>query len=165
MIRISKLGLCGLIVGALALTGSLAQAQMNVDPALAKKGKAVFANKGCGACHTVGKAGQMAGPDLAGVTVRRSHDWLKRWLKNPTEMFGSDSIADAMVTEAKNVKMPNMKLSDSEIDAGSSITSLRTRRQSPSGKWSVVGKGWFRRRRKLQRCLCSLLSPCVPEVP
>ena len=32
-------------------------------------------------------------------------------------MFGQDSIVDAMVAEAKNVKMPNMKLSDSDIDA------------------------------------------------
>lgn len=117
MIRVSKLGLCGVIVAALALCGSVAQAQMNVDPALAKKGKSVFSNKGCAACHTIGKNGKMAGPDLAGVTERRSTDWLKRWLKNPTEMFGSDSIADAMLVAAKNVKMPNMKLNDSEIDA------------------------------------------------
>jgi cytochrome c551/c552 len=117
MIRISKLGLCGVIVGALALSASLAQAQMNVDASLAKKGKTLFQNRGCMACHTIGKSGKMAGPDLAGVTERRSHDWLKRWLKNPTEMIGSDSIADAMVAEAKNVKMPNMKLSDSDIDA------------------------------------------------
>jgi nitrite reductase (NO-forming) len=73
---------------------------MSVDPALAKKGKSVFVNKGCGACHSIGK-GKMAGPDLAGVTERRSHDWLKRWLKDPTAMFGNDSIADAMVVESQ----------------------------------------------------------------
>ena len=119
MIRISKLALCSFIVGALALSGSVAQAQMNVDATLAKRGKSLFASKGCNACHTIGKAGKStaAGPDLAGVTQRRSHDWLKRWLKDPTAMIGSDSIADAMVVAAKNVKMPNMKLSDSDIDA------------------------------------------------
>jgi hypothetical protein len=42
---------------------------------------------------------------------------LKRWLKDPNSMFGQDSIADAMVVEAKNVKMPNMKLSDADIEA------------------------------------------------
>jgi mono/diheme cytochrome c family protein len=119
MIRISKLALCTFVVGALALGASAAQAQMNVDPALAKKGKSLFGSRGCNACHTVGKAGKStaAGPDLAGVTQRRSHDWLKRWLKDPTAMIGSDSIADAMVVAAKNVKMPNMKLSDGDIDA------------------------------------------------
>jgi cbb3-type cytochrome oxidase cytochrome c subunit len=59
----------------------------------------------------------MAGPDLAHVTERRSHDWLKRWLKAPETMFGADSVVDAMVVAAKNVKMPNMKLNDSDIDA------------------------------------------------
>jgi cbb3-type cytochrome oxidase cytochrome c subunit len=59
----------------------------------------------------------MAGPDLAGVTNRRSRDWLRRWLKDPNAMFGQDSIADAMVVQAKNVKMPNMKLQDAEIEA------------------------------------------------
>jgi cytochrome c2 len=90
-----------------------------VDPALAKRGKTLFASRGCTACHTIGKSGKntAAGPDLAGVTERRTHDWLKRWLKNPTEMIGSDSIADEMVVAAKNVKMPNMKLGDSDIDA------------------------------------------------
>jgi len=109
MIRISKLGLCTLIVGALALSASVAHAQD------AKKGKSLYGSKGCGACHTIGK-GRLAGPDLKGVTDRRSHDWLKKWLHNPTEMIGQDSIADALVVEAKNVKMPNLKLSDSDIE-------------------------------------------------
>jgi len=65
----------------------------------------------------VGKNAKMAGPDLAGVTDRRTHDWLKKWLHNPADLIGSDSIADAMVAEAKNVKMPNMKLSDGDIEA------------------------------------------------
>jgi cytochrome c2 len=108
MIRISKLGLCSVVVATLALSASVAQAQD------AKKGKSVFVNKGCGACHSIGK-GKMAGPDLAGVTTRRSQDWLKRWLKDPTAMFGKDSTADALVVEFKNVKMPNMKLSDGDI--------------------------------------------------
>lgn len=90
---------------------------MRADPVLAKRGALIFTNKGCNACHTVGKQGKMAGPDLAGVTNRRNDAWLRRWLKDPNSMFGQDSIVDAMVVEAKNVKMPNMKLSDSDIDA------------------------------------------------
>jgi cytochrome c551/c552 len=117
MIRIAKLGLCSFVVAAFAMSASVAQAQMTADPGLAKKGKAVFSSKGCGACHSVGKNAKMAGPDLAGVTDRRTHDWLKKWLHNPADLIGSDSIADAMVAEAKNVKMPNMKLSDGDIEA------------------------------------------------
>jgi len=115
MIRLSKLALCSLIVGALVCGGSVAQAQ-KMDPNLAKRGKSLFTNRGCYTCHTIGK-GKMAGPDLAGVTQRRSHEWLKRWLKDPSQMIGSDSIADALVVEAKNVKMPNLKLSDSDVEA------------------------------------------------
>jgi cytochrome c2 len=110
MMRISKLGLSGIILGALALSASVAQAQD------AKKGKAIYTSKGCGACHTINKPGsKMAGPDLGGVTQRRSPEWLKRWLKDPGAMFGNDSTADAILAEAKNIKMPNLKLSDGDI--------------------------------------------------
>jgi cytochrome c551/c552 len=138
MKHISTLVLCGCVVGALALSScgskhhepppppqrraqpsqpSGNQSAMRADPALAKRGEALFTSKGCNACHNVGKAGKMAGPDLAGVTTRRTGEWLRRWLKDPNSMFGRDSIVDAMVVEAKNVKMPNMKLSDPEIEA------------------------------------------------
>ncbi len=115
MIRLSKLALGSLTAAALVFGASVAQAQ-KMDPALAKRGKSLFVNRGCTACHTIGK-GKLAGPDLAGVTQRRSHEWLKRWLKDPSQMIGSDSIADALVVEAKNVKMPNLKLSDSDVEA------------------------------------------------
>jgi cytochrome c2 len=104
---------------------------MRADPALAKRGASLFTSKGCNACHTVGKNGKMAGPDLAGVTHRRTHDWLRRWLKDPNAMFGSDSIVDAMVVQAKNVKMPNMKLTDSEIEALISYFDQNPRRRLP----------------------------------
>jgi mono/diheme cytochrome c family protein len=114
MTRISKFALCSLVVGALALCSTVAQAQD-----LAKRGKSLFNTRGCNACHTVGKPGKntAAGPDLAGVTERRSADWLKRWLKDPSTMIGSDSVVDAMVVASKNVKMPNMKLSEPDIAA------------------------------------------------
>jgi protein SCO1/2 len=59
----------------------------------------------------------LAGPDLAGVTTRRDLAWLKSWLKDPAAMLASDSIAQAMLAEAKGVKMPNVKLQDQEIEA------------------------------------------------
>jgi protein SCO1/2 len=59
----------------------------------------------------------MAGPDLKGVTQRRSPDWLKAWLKSPDTMVMSDSMAKALYKEYHQVKMPNLKLSDEEIAA------------------------------------------------
>lgn len=87
-----------------------------MDAALAKKGKSTFANKGCVTCHSIGQ-GVRAGPDLIGVTDRRDLTWLKNWLKDPATMLQNDSIAMAMLAAAKGVKMPNVKLTDQEIDA------------------------------------------------
>lgn len=119
MIRPSKLARFGIVLGALALGSSFAYAQhsgVSVDPALAKRGKTVYASRGCEGCHSIGK-GRRAGPDLAGVTERRSEEWLKKWLKDPSAMFDSDSTAKQLLAEAKGVKMPNMKLNDSDIEA------------------------------------------------
>jgi protein SCO1/2 len=116
MTRTSKLALAAL-VGGLMAWGSVAQAQgVTVDANLAKKGKSIFVNRGCSTCHSIGK-GVLAGPDLAGVTTRRDLAWLKSWLKDPAAMLASDSIAQAMLAEAKGVKMPNVKLQDQEIEA------------------------------------------------
>jgi len=120
MIRTSRLALCGLVLGALVVSGAVAQAQeksMTVDPALAKQGKSLFQKKGCVGCHTIGK-GRMAGPDLLGVTDRRTEDWLKRWIKAPDAMYDSDSIAKSLIAEfAQMAKMPNLRLTDPEVDA------------------------------------------------
>jgi protein SCO1/2 len=86
------------------------------DEAAAKKGRGLFNARGCMGCHTVGK-GKLAGPDLAGVIDCCEAEWLKKWLKNPDELLGSDPIAQEMLKEYKGVKMPNMKLKDDEIEA------------------------------------------------
>lgn len=110
------------VAGAAALLGvlplSLAQGQgsgLTVDATLAKLGKTTFANKGCVTCHSIGQ-GMRAGPDLIGVTDRRDLDWLKRWMQDPAGMLQTDSASKVMLAEAKGVKMPNVKLSDREID-------------------------------------------------
>ena len=85
-----------------------------VDKGLAKAGKGVWSAKGCVGCHMIGK--KMAGPDLNGLYERRGADWVKSWLKNPEPMFESDEAVKAMVKEFNGMKMPNMKLTDAQID-------------------------------------------------
>src|SRR5687767_4981402 len=87
----------------------------DVDSGKAKAGAKVFNVKGCMACHTIGK-GRLAGPDLAGLLERRDVGWVQKWLKDPAPMFESDSIAIAMLKEYKGVKMPNMKLTDEQVE-------------------------------------------------
>ena len=76
-------------------------------------GKLAFESK-CLACHTVGE-GDRLGPDVAGVTKRRSREWLARWLKEPEKMLQTDPDAQAMLKQYKNIPMPNQSLTDVEI--------------------------------------------------
>ena len=76
-------------------------------------GKLAFEKK-CLACHSVGQ-GKKLGPDIAGVTKRRSDDWLARWLRAPEKMLQTDADAKAMLKEFNNIPMPNQSLSDAEI--------------------------------------------------
>ncbi len=76
-------------------------------------GKLAFESK-CLACHTVGE-GDKLGPDVAGVTKRRSKEWLARWLKEPDRMLQTDADAKAMLAKYKNIPMPNQSLTDAEI--------------------------------------------------
>jgi nitrite reductase (NO-forming) len=79
----------------------------------AARGKLAFESK-CLACHSIGQ-GKKLGPDLAGVTKRRSDDYLARWLKSPEKVLGSDASAKALLKEYNNIPMPNQNLSDAEI--------------------------------------------------
>jgi nitrite reductase (NO-forming) len=76
-------------------------------------GKLAFESK-CLACHSVGE-GRKLGPDVAGVTKRRSSAWLARWLKEPEKMLETDPDAKAMLKEYNNLPMPNQSLGEAEI--------------------------------------------------
>ena len=55
------------------------------DAAVIAAGKAVFDAKGCGACHQFGS--KLVGPDLKGLTERRSPAWIaKEMIKYPEQM-------------------------------------------------------------------------------
>lgn len=107
--------LAGLVVLG-AGTAAAQQGGLQVDAAAAKRGQSLFQNRGCVGCHSIGQ-GKRAGPDLAGVTQRRSLEWLRRWLANPTPMFDTDSTAKALLAEFNNTRMPNLRLKTDEVDA------------------------------------------------
>ena len=93
----------------------------NIGPAAtpsdaqALQGKLNFESK-CLACHSVaGGEGKKLGPDMIGVTRRRSDDWLTRWLKSPERMIATDATAKALLQKYNNVPMPNQNLSQAEI--------------------------------------------------
>ena len=79
----------------------------------AVRGKLAFESK-CLACHSLG-AGKKLGPDLAGVTHRRTESWLQRWLRSPEKMLESDADAKALLKQFNNLPMPNQNLPEAEI--------------------------------------------------
>jgi len=79
----------------------------------AVQGKLNFESK-CLACHSVGE-GRKLGPDVAGVTKRRSDAWLARWFKEPEKMLATDTDAKALLQEYNNIPMPNQSLGEAEI--------------------------------------------------
>ncbi len=79
-------------------------------------GQYVFAAK-CAACHTIGH-GDSVGPDLVGVTTVRDRTWLTHFIATPDKMLADgDRIATELFTKYKQVRMPNLGLSEGEVKA------------------------------------------------
>jgi protein SCO1/2 len=84
------------------------------SPVLVQNGQRLFQSK-CSACHSVGQ-GDKVGPDLAGVTARRSRAWLTRYIQEPDELLAKgDPIAKALFHKFQQVRMPNLKLGSSDV--------------------------------------------------
>lgn len=82
----------------------------------ATEGETIFKTK-CVGCHTIG-GGDLAGPDLKGVTQKREINWLNNWLKAPDKMLANgDPIATQLLQAFNNIPMPNLMLSDAEVAA------------------------------------------------
>jgi cytochrome c551/c552 len=112
---------CSLLAGLLLvavppLAAQDAPCRLPVDTVLAKRGQTLYSGRACLGCHSIGK-GKSVGPDLAGVTEQRDLDWLRRWLKNPTAMLATDSLAKALLAQYNNVAMPTLRLADDEVEA------------------------------------------------
>lgn len=96
-----------------------------IDNELGEAGRSLWVTKSCAGCHTVG-LGRSSGPDLFGVVERRPVDWLKSFLKNTDEMLDTDPIAQALLKQHANARMPNLQLTDHEVDALIHYIQLRT---------------------------------------
>jgi cbb3-type cytochrome oxidase cytochrome c subunit len=104
--------------------------RVNAD--LVGAGESVYTNRGCFMCHRIGE-GRAAGPDLFGVTERRTIDWLTNFLKNTSEMLDSDPIAHALLEEFKFQRMPQIAMTDRDIEALIHYLQHATNRRRASG--------------------------------
>jgi mono/diheme cytochrome c family protein len=90
-----------------------------VDEAKALAGGEVYRQKACFVCHTLGQMGGSArgtAPDLGGVVERRDLEWIKRFLTETEKMLESDPIANALYEQYNRTKMPNMRLTEEQIE-------------------------------------------------
>ncbi len=88
----------------------------------------------CAVCHSIGqgdimKTGELAGPDLLGVTMRRDPFWLANWLANPDEMLKQeDPIVMEMYEKFNRIAMPNLHLNRIEVASLMDYMDKETRR-------------------------------------
>jgi len=89
----------------------------------------------CATCHSIGEGdimhtgGELAGPDLLGVTMRRDPLWLANWLTNPDEMLKKkDPIVMDMFERFDRVAMPNLHLNHIEVASLMDYLDKETRR-------------------------------------
>ncbi len=112
-----------LLLGALALgqdaapedlpkgIGPITEVELGeVDPELAAAGEATF-NMLCSACHKFGE--RYVGPDMLGVTERRSPEWIMNMILNTNEMIFEDDTAYELLAEYMT-PMPQLLLTEDQ---------------------------------------------------
>ncbi|PJA07707.1 MAG: cytochrome C [Flavobacteriales bacterium CG_4_10_14_0_2_um_filter_32_8] len=82
----------------------------DIDQAIVAEGLKIFTEK-CTACHNVGK--RFVGPDLTGVTTRRTPEWIMNMILNPENMVANDPIAKGLLGEYI-APMANQNLTEEE---------------------------------------------------
>jgi mono/diheme cytochrome c family protein len=83
----------------------------SINPEWAASGESI-SNTKCMSCHKSTDE-KLVGPGWAGVTKRRSPEWIMNFITNPDPMIDKDPEAQAML-EICLVRMPNQNLSDAE---------------------------------------------------
>jgi len=113
------------------------------------RGEYTFRNH-CAACHTIG-GGDRIGPDLKGVASSRDRGWLERYIAAPDRMLADgDPIARALLEEYKQVRMPNLSLTQDDArvliayiaaqDEGAPSSRAAASPVSPAGSAAAAGR-------------------------
>ncbi len=78
-------------------------------------GQKLFESR-CYSCHNIG-GGDKQGPDLKGLTDRRTKEWISEFTKSPVSMKGKDPVAADLFQKFAPTIMPDQSLSPEELDA------------------------------------------------
>ncbi len=82
-----------------------------LDAAKAESGQKITEVK-CSSCHKMTEE-RLVGPGWAGVTKRRTGEWIMNFISDPDPMIEKDPVVQAQL-ELCLVRMPNQNLSDAE---------------------------------------------------
>ncbi|MCZ2357021.1 MAG: cytochrome c [Bacteroidia bacterium] len=87
----------------------------------------------CAACHSVGK-GKVVGPDLSGVTDRRTETWLLSFIKSSQTMVKKgDPVAVKLFNDYNKIQMPDQNMTDPQIkDILAYVKSLSPKTTAPA---------------------------------
>ena len=82
----------------------------------AAEGQALFGAR-CFSCHNVG-GGDKTGPDLKGVTTRRTNDWLRGYIQSPATIKDKgDPVAADLFRRFPGTVMPDQSLTNQQMDS------------------------------------------------
>ena len=82
----------------------------DLDAGMAAEGEKIFGEK-CSSCHKIEK--RYIGPALAGVTERRSPEWIMNMILNPEQMVAENEAAKQLLMEY-SAPMANQSLTEDE---------------------------------------------------
>ncbi len=84
-----------------------------IDVNMAIKGEEIFKGK-CAACHKMDK--RKIGPEMAGITAKRTPEWIMNMIMNPDQMVKENAQARELLMEY-SAPMANQSLTESETRA------------------------------------------------
>jgi len=112
---ITRISFLTIFVGVVLLLFTITSAA-SFDWQTADQGQQIFQTK-CASCHTIG-GGVLVGPDLQGVMGLRDRVWLQEFILDPNSKFDNgDAIALQLLQEFNNIKMPNMGLTETDVES------------------------------------------------
>ena len=103
----------------LIVLGAFAVASLTITSAQtqAPSPAATLFEKSCYSCHNIG-GGDKKGPDLKGVTTRRTREWLHQYIASPASMNrNGDPDAVALFKKFAPEVMPDQAIAPEQIDA------------------------------------------------
>jgi mono/diheme cytochrome c family protein len=102
------------------------QLQLPLDQKMVANGRAIYQSK-CFACHKL-TSEMLVGPGWAGVTTRRTPEWIMNWITNTRVMLDKDLAAQAEMAVCL-IRMPNQDLTD---DQARNVLEFMRQNDSPS---------------------------------